>query len=154
MSKDVLNIFEIINKADNEQSIKSLYKLTSAMSKSLEDAKDYTVVFGYSLKAGMISTKVTCYAIGFSKENPRLAIVPISYDSDEIDDFILLNKADISSIAISIKGEKVIKSNKLKEDIRFVVPSYTRADAEEIYQLPIVQTEAVKDFEKWIRDNF
>lgn len=154
MLKGFLSIFGIVGKATYAQSTDSHRKLTSALERRLENARQYTVVFGYGMKPGIMSTKISCYAIGFSAQDSSLAIVPIYCDSDEIEDLWLFRREDIKSISTGIRGEKILKSNLMKGDLRFTVPSYTNENAEDMYQLPIVQTDAVADFETWIKENF
>lgn len=154
MLKGLLSIFGIVGKATEAQTAASLKKLTSALARRLDNPDDYTAVFGYGMRPGIMSTKISCYAIGFSQQDNSLAIVPIYCDSDEIEDLYFFQQDDIKSISTGIQGEKILKSDKIEGDIRFTVPGYTNEDAEDMYQLPIVQLEAVTAFEKWIKERF
>lgn len=100
-----------------------------------------------------MSTSISCYAIGFSQQDNSLAIVPIHFDSEEIEDLYLFQRKDIESLGTGMQGEKILKSPLIKGDFRFTVPGYTNDNAEDIYQLPIVQLETVREFEKWIKEN-
>lgn len=154
MLKGVLSMFGIVGKATEAQSAESLAKLTSALSRRVNDVQRYSIVFGYGMRPGIMSTKISCYAIGFSEQDASLAIVPIYFDSDEIEDLYFFPREDIKSIATGMQGEKILRSNRIKGDLRFTVPSFTNENAEDICQLPIVQMDAVANFEKWIKENF
>ncbi|MFV0517438.1 MAG: hypothetical protein ACK5MV_08575 [Aminipila sp.] len=154
MLKGFLSIFGFVGRATEAQTAASLKKLTSALERRLDNPDRYTVVFGYGMKPGIMSTKISCYAIGFSQQDNSLAIVPIYCDSDEIEDLYFFEREDIKSIATGVQGEKILKSDKIKGDIRFTVPGYTNENAEDMFQLPIIQLDAVTAFEKWIKEVF
>lgn len=154
MLKTILGFFGIVGKATPEQSRESLNKVKSALARRLDDPENYIAVFGYGMKPGVVSTNISCYAIGFSRQGGNLAIVPIYCDTDEIEDLYFFPKEHIKSISMGLYGERIIKSDLIKGDLRIIVPAYTKEDAEDMYQLPIVQMENAERFEKWIKDNF
>ncbi|MFV0393282.1 MAG: hypothetical protein ACK5LC_02640 [Coprobacillaceae bacterium] len=127
-----------LGKPKEDVSNRSKEILKNAIQSTNVDTNDYTIVYGYFMKNGLMSKKMYNYAIGLSKDTSNMIIVQIGKNGS-IGEIMHIETADIQNAKVNMQGIVVIKSN--QGDIKFTVPPYTGSNAERTYQLPIVQEE-------------
>jgi hypothetical protein len=135
-----------------EKSRKAHELITLAFGKQIKDTAPYTVAYGYYIKSGIFGQKSSSYVIGFSEALKEIIIIPVNSDVDETGTAISLKKDDIISAKFGFQGDLKIKSGKLKEELRFIVPPYTPTTLEDAYILPINQHEEAAAFKRFVKD--
>jgi hypothetical protein len=135
-----------------EKSRKSHELITRAFGKRIKDAAPYTVVYGYYIKSGIFGQKSSSYVIGFSQALKEIVVIPVNSDVDEAGNAVSLKKDDIISARFGLQGDFKIRSGKLKEEMRFIVPPYTPTTLESVYILPINQNEEAAAFKRFVKD--
>jgi hypothetical protein len=137
-----------------EKSRKAHELITQAFGKQIKDTAPYTVAYAYYIKSGIFGQKSSSYVIGFSEALKEIIVIPVNSDVDEAGTAISLKKDDIISAKFGLQGDLKIKSGKLKEELRFIVPPYTPTTLEDAYILPINQHEEADAFKRFVKDAF
>jgi hypothetical protein len=139
----------------NEEKSRASHELiTKAFEKQIQDPTPYVVVYGYFVKTGILSKKVSSYVVGFSEALKEIIIIQTDADIDNAAEAITLKKEDVISAKFGLQGELKLKSGKLDKELKFIVPPFTPAITEGAYILPITQKEAAVAFKSFIKDNF
>ncbi|MDR2089040.1 MAG: hypothetical protein LBP73_06765 [Clostridiales Family XIII bacterium] len=125
-----------------------------AFGQRVENPAPYKVVYGYFVKTGILTKKVSNYAIGFSEARKEIIVVPISSDGDEVGDAVILKKDDIVSAKFGMQGDLKIKANTLESDLRFTVPPFTSSMTAGAYIMVIDQKEEESAFRNFIKSTF
>lgn len=94
------------------------------------------------------------YVIGFSISNKEIIIIPITSDTIEAGDPIILTETNIIFAKYGLQGDVKIKSDILEKELRFMVPGYTPLSLEDAYVLPILQEDEAVKFRNFIKENF
>ncbi|MDR2106552.1 MAG: hypothetical protein LBP24_04010 [Coriobacteriales bacterium] len=141
-------------KASEEKSRKTHETIARAFEKRVADPASYKIVYGYFVKSGIFSKKVSNYVVGYSETLKEIVIVPITFDAAEVAEAIRLKKEDIISAKFGLQGDLRIKSNVLPKDLRFIVPPFTTSVLEATFVMPIVQQEETLAFRDFIKNNF
>lgn len=152
--KNILSIFGINGPATPQQSLQSKERIKSAIAAKVEDITPYTLVYGYTHKAGVTSTYIYNYAIGFRVDTGDVVIVVIDTDSYENWDVLRLKKDGQSSIAIKSKCRLIVKSKDMKGVLDINLPYRTRENAPDLYLLPIEQAAEIEVFNNFVETNF
>ncbi|MDL2324275.1 hypothetical protein LJC61_03875 [Ruminococcaceae bacterium OttesenSCG-928-A16] len=105
------------------------------------------------MKTGIFAKKVSTYAVGFSASDKEMVVVPLDSDGNSGDP-IVLPKTSITAAKMDLQGGAKIKSDMLKDELRFTVPPYTPTTLEEVYILPVIQEEVAAQFKAFIKENF
>ncbi|MDR3164146.1 MAG: hypothetical protein LBU13_01045 [Synergistaceae bacterium] len=139
-----------------EKSRKVHELITQAFGKQIKDPAPYTVVYGYYIKSGILGfgQKTSSYVIGFSEALKEIIVIPVNSDVDEVGSPVSLKKDDIISAKFGFQGDLKIKSSKLNEELRFIVPPYTPTTLENSYVLTINQHEEADTFKRFVKDTF
>ncbi|MDR0652549.1 MAG: hypothetical protein LBG12_04485 [Synergistaceae bacterium] len=140
-----------------EKSRKAHELITQAFGKRIQDTAPYTIAYGYYIKSGFLGIfgqKSSSYVIGFSEARKEIIVIPVNSDVDEVGDAIILKKDDIISVKFGLQGDLKIKSGKLNEELRLIVPPYTPTTLEDAYILPINQHEEAEAFKRFVKDTF
>jgi hypothetical protein len=137
-----------------EKSQKAHELITRAFGERIKDTASYTVAYGYYIKNGIFGQKSSSYVIGFSEALKEIIVIPVNSDVDEVGNAVSLKKDDVISAKFGLQGDLRIKSGKLKEELRFIVPSYTPTTLESAYILPINQHEEADAFKRFVKDTF
>jgi hypothetical protein len=137
-----------------EKSQKAHELITRAFGERIKDTAPYTVAYGYYIKSGIFGQKSSSYVIGFSEALKEIIVIPVNSDVDEVGDALSLKKDDIISAKFGLQGDLRIKSGKLNEELRFIVPPYTPTTLESAYILPINQHEEADAFKRFVKDVF
>jgi hypothetical protein len=137
-----------------EKSRKAHELITQAFGKRIKDAAPYTIAYGYYIKSGFFRQTSSSYVIGFSEALKELVVIPVDSDADEVGDAISLKKDDVISAKFGLQGDFQVKSGKLKDELRFIVPPYTPTTLESAYILPINQQAEADAFKRFVQDTF
>jgi hypothetical protein len=137
-----------------EKSRKAHELITRAFGERIKDTAPYTIAYGYYIKSGIFGQKSSSYVIGFSEALKEIIVIPVNSDVDEVGTAISLKKDDIISTKFGLQGDLKIRSGKLTEELRFIVPPYTPTTLENSYILPINQHEEADAFMRFVKDTF
>lgn len=134
-------------KPEKEQSDKSKI-LVDKVFCLCNPGEDFTVVYGYNIKQGVLSKKTCYYVIGFSEPTLTMIIIPITKDGDMIDK-ITVSKRTIVSIKSKMDSHVCIR---VPEGVfSMIVPAYTPTTLESAGVLPIIQEKEAEAFHKFIK---
>lgn len=137
----------------NEEKSERTRALLSAVFEQVENAGKYTQAYAYFIKSGIFGQKVSTYAVGFSPSDKELVVIPMDSEG-ESGDALVLPASSIKSAKMDMQGGVKIKSDLLKDDLRFIVPPYTSKALEDAYILPIIQEDEASQFKAFIKDSF
>lgn len=111
----------------------------------------YTVVYGYSLKRGLVAKQVFSFVIGFGDKFESLVIVPMNCKSSALTgSFLRLDKSVLKVVQATCKRrEKIMISPLLGSNLRIIIPYYTCHDpVTRDGILPIVQKKEALAFDR------
>jgi hypothetical protein len=128
--------------------------IEQAFKQQIPDPSPYVIVYGYSMKTGLLSKKIGNYVIGFSEARKELVIIQVDADISDAAQAVILAKDDVISAKFGLQGELKLKSGKLDSELKVTVPPFTSTATEGSYILPIIQKEAAVAFRSFIKDTF
>lgn len=141
-------------KPSEEKSQKSHQLINQVFIEKIDNPNKYAVAYAYYFKRGIFSQKMYSYVIGYSIPDKEIVVIPISSDTAESGDAILLKKENIISAKYGLQGDVKIKADILEKDLRFMVPGFTPPSLEDAYVLPILQEDLAVEFKSFIKENF
>ncbi len=139
-------------KPNQSQSQETQQLIEKIFMDKVPSSEQYNVVYGYFMKSGLFSKKVTNYVVGFSKQGASLVLITIDSNGNS-GETVVLEKNNIVSAKFGMQGDVKIKTD-ANQEYRVMVPGYTPSSAASTYMLPIDQTDKAVQFRSFVKENF